>query len=58
MVRLGCEKDRTRRITKKFLEEKKWSSETEHQEKLRLATLKRLKGNVVGEKTKTGEGGH
>ena len=27
MVRLGCEKDRTRRITKKLLEEKKWSSE-------------------------------
>ena len=41
------EKDRTRRITKKLQEEKKWSSETEDHEKQRLATLKRLKRSVV-----------
>ena len=42
-LRIGCEKDRTRRITIKLQEKKKWSSETEDHEKQRLATLKRLK---------------
>ena len=46
-LRIGREKDRTRRITKKIQEEKKWSSETEDHEKQRLATLKRLKRTVV-----------
>ena len=31
---------------------------TEDNEKQHLATLKQLKRSVVGEKTKTGEGGH
>ena len=56
-LRIGRERDRTRRITKKLQEEKKWSSETEDHEKQRLAPLKRLKRSVDGEKTKTGEGG-
>ena len=58
MAEVGCEKDRKGNITKKLQEEKKWSSEIEDHEKQRLATLKRLKRSVVGEKTKTGEGGH
>ena len=57
-LRIGREKERTRRITKQLQEENKWSSETEDNEKQHLATLKRLKRSVVGEKTKTGEGGH
>ena len=36
-LRIGREKDRTRRITKKLQEEKKWLSKTEDHEKLRLA---------------------
>ena len=42
-LRIGREKDKTRRITKKLQEEYKRSSETEDYEKQRLATLKRLK---------------
>ena len=41
--RVRREKDRARRRTKKLLEEKKRSSETEDNEKQHLATLKRLK---------------
>ena len=41
-LRIGREKDRARRRTKKLQEEKKRSS----QEKQRLATLKRLKRGV------------
>ena len=39
----------------KLQEEKKWSSETEDNEKQCLATLKRLKRSIVGENTKSGE---
>ena len=42
-MRIGREKDRTRRIAKKLQEEKKRSSETGDHEKQRLAALKRLK---------------
>ena len=42
-LRIGREKDRTRRITKKLQEEYKRSSETEDYKKQLLATLKRLK---------------
>ena len=42
-LRIGLEKDRTRRLTKKLQEEKKRSSETEDHEKQLLATPKRLK---------------
>ena len=39
-LRIGCKKDRTRRITKKLQEEKKRSSGTEDHEKQRLVTQK------------------
>ena len=42
-LRIGREKDRARRITKKLQEEKKRSSETEDHEKQHLTTLSRLK---------------
>ena len=42
-LRIGCEKDRARRITQKLQEEKKRSSETEDHEKQHLATLKTMK---------------
>ena len=42
-LRIGREKNRARRMTKKLQEEKKRSSETEDHEKQRLATLKRMK---------------
>ena len=42
-LRIRREKDKARRTTKKLQEEKKSLSETEDHEKLRLATLKRLK---------------
>ena len=42
-LRIGHEKDRARRITKKIQKEEKRSSETEDHEKQRLAILKRLK---------------
>ena len=42
-MRIGHDKDRARRITKKLQEEKKRTSETEDYEKQCLATLKRLK---------------
>ena len=51
-------KERLRIGAKKIGQEKKWSSETEDHAKQCLATLKRLKRSVVGETTKTGEGGH
>ena len=57
-LKIEREKERTRRITKQLQEEKKWSSETEDNEKQHLATLKRLKRSIVGEKTNTGECGH
>ena len=40
---IGREKDRARRITKKYKRKRKGSSETEDYYKQRLATLKRLK---------------
>ena len=46
-LRIGREKDRTRRITKKLQEEKKWSSEREDHEKQCQAILKRLKLSIV-----------
>ena len=52
-LRIGREKDRARRITQKLQEENKRSSETEDQEKQRLATLKRLErcdDNELGRK--------
>ena len=42
-LRIGCDKERARRITKNLQEEKKRSPETEDHEKQHLATLKRLK---------------
>ena len=44
------QKGRTRRITKKLQEEKKWSSETEDHEKHRLTTLKRIKQKLLLER--------
>ena len=41
-MRIGREKDRVRRRTKKLQEEKKRSSETEDHKKQSLATLKRM----------------
>ena len=60
-LRIGLEKDRARRITKKLQEKKKRSSEAEDHEKQHLATLKRLKQgdeNELKRKLKTGESGH
>ena len=43
-LRIGLEKDKERRKTKKLQEEKIRSSETKDHEEQCLATLKRLKG--------------